>query len=106
MMRTLSRNVSTAFPNTPEPAFLPVESLHKRSAGSQKADTLNAVADAVDALLGRCADALDAANRVKNAARRNSMKAAYLSYVEELVDFCRQVEADTTSTPKMEVCHG
>lgn len=87
MMRTLSRNVSTAFPNTPEPAFLPVESLHKRSAGSQKADTLNDIADAVDALLGRCADALDAANRVKNAARRNSLKAAYLSYVEELVDF-------------------
>lgn len=106
MMRTLSRNVSTAFPNTPEPAFLPVESLHKRSAGSQKADTLNDMADAVDALLERCAGALDAANLIKNAARRNSLKAAYLSYVEELVDFCRQVEADTTSTPKMEVCHG
>lgn len=105
MMRTLSRNVSTAFPNTPEPAFLPVESLHKRSAGSQKADTLNDVADAVDALLERCAGALDAAN-LKNAARRNSLKAAYLSYVEELVDFCRQVEADTTSVTTMEVCHG
>ena len=106
MMRTLSRNVSTAFPNTPEPAFLPVESLHKRSAGSQKADTLNDVADAVDALLERCAGALDAANLIKNAARRNSLKAAYLSYVEELVDFCRQVEADTTSVTTMEVCHG
>ena len=31
MMRTLSRNVSTAFPSIPEPAFLPVQSCHKRA---------------------------------------------------------------------------
>lgn len=30
MMRTLSRNVSTAFPSIPEPTFLPVQSCHKR----------------------------------------------------------------------------
>ena len=29
MMRTLSRNVSTAFPSTPEPTFLPVQSRRK-----------------------------------------------------------------------------
>lgn len=106
MMRTLSRNVSTAFPSIPEPTFLPVQSCHKRSAGSQKVDTLNDLTDAVDALLGRCADALDEADGIQNAGRRNSMKAVYLAYVEELVECCRQVEADTTSIIKMEVCHG
>lgn len=91
MMRTLSRNVSTAFPSSPEPLFLPVESLHKRSAESQKVDTLNDVIGAVDALLGRCIDAL-ATNRVKNVALRDSLKAACLSYVEELADICRSVD--------------
>ena len=99
MMRTLSRNVSTVFPSTPEPLFLPVESLQERSTDSQKSDTLNDVIDAVDALLGRCADA---ANRVKNAALRNSLKAACLSYVEELADICRQVENNSV----VEVRHG
>ena len=98
MMRTLSRNVSTAFPSSPEPLFLPVESLHKRSADPQKSDTLNDVIDAVDALLGRCADA---ANRVKNAALRNSLKAACLSYVDELADICRSVDNSV-----VEVRHG
>ena len=31
MMRTLSRNVSTAFPSIPEPIFLPIQSRHKRA---------------------------------------------------------------------------
>lgn len=100
MMRTLSRNVSTVFPSTPEPLFLPVESLHKRSADPQKADTLNDVIGAVDALLGRCIDAL-ATNRVKNVALRDSLKVACLSYVEELADICRSVDNSV-----VEVRHG
>lgn len=101
MMRTLSRNVSTVFPSSPEPLFLPVESLHKRSADSQKADTLTDVVDAVDALLDRCVDALHAANRAKNAALRDSLKAACLSYVEDLADICRPVDNSV-----VEVRHG
>ena len=45
MMRTLSRNVSTAFPSTPEPTFLPVQSCHKRVEERPQVNTFTDVAD-------------------------------------------------------------
>lgn len=40
MMRTLSRNVSTAFPSIPEPIFLPVQSRRKRAEERPQVNTL------------------------------------------------------------------
>lgn len=53
MMRTLSRNVSTAFPSIPEPTFLPVQSCHKRVEERPQVNTFTDVADSAEGLLQR-----------------------------------------------------
>lgn len=53
MMRTLSRNVSTAFPSIPEPIFLPVQSCHKRVEERPQVNTFTDVADGAEGLLQR-----------------------------------------------------
>ena len=92
MMRTLSRNVSTAFPSIPEPVFHPADSRHNRAVDAPKVNTFSDVADAVEALMERCADAYDDAGRLPSV-RRTCARNVLRSYVEELVAFCKEVEA-------------
>ena len=53
MMRTLSRNVSTAFPSIPEPTFLPVQSCHKRVEERPQVNTFTDVADGAEGIFQR-----------------------------------------------------
>lgn len=81
MMRTLSRSVSTAFPSCSEPVFHPADSRHNRAVNAPKVNTFSDVADAY-------ADA----GRLP-AVRRTCARNVLRSYVEELVAFCKEVEA-------------
>ena len=92
MMRTLSRNVSTAFPSIPEPVFHPADSRHNRAVDAPKVNTFSDVADAVETLMERCADAYADAGRLPSV-RRTCARNVLRSYVSELVDFCKEVEA-------------
>ena len=92
MMRTLTRSVSTAFPSIPEPVFHPVDSRHNRAVDVPKVDTFSDVADAVETLMERCADAYADAGRLPSV-RRTCARNVLRSYVSELVDFCKEVEA-------------
>lgn len=92
MMRTLTRSVSTAFPSIPEPVFHPVDSRHNRAVDASKVNTFSDVADAVETLMERCADAYADAGRLPSV-RRTCARNVLRSYVSELVDFCKEVEA-------------
>lgn len=64
MMRTLSRNVSTAFPSIPEPTFLPVQSCHKRV---EERPQVNTFADAVYSLSDLTSCVHSSLNEAENA---------------------------------------
>ena len=94
MMRTLSRNVSTAFPSIPEPTFLPVQSCHKRVEERPQVNTFTDVADGLERLLERCTEraafieSAPADCRHKQAARN-----ALRGYLSDLLDLCADVQA-------------
>ena len=94
MMRTLSRNVSTAFPSIPEPTFLPVQSCHKRVEERPQVNTFTDVADSAEGLLERCTEraafieSAPADCRHKQAARN-----ALRGYLSDLLDLCADVQA-------------
>ena len=94
MMRTLSRNVSTAFPSIPEPTFLPVQSCRKHVEERPQVNTFTDVADGLERLLERCTEraafieSAPADCRHKQAARN-----ALRGYLSDLLDLCADVQA-------------
>lgn len=106
MMRTLSRNVSTAFPSTPEPIFLPVQSCHKRVEERPQVNTFADVADSAEGLLQRAQAAYRAATFLPSAAARAELRARVSDYLAELIAFCREVESLPAGQNPMEARHG
>ena len=89
MMRTLSRNVSTAFPSIPEPIFLPVQSRRKRVEERPQVNTF-----------------ADVAAVLPSVAARAELRARVSDYLAELIAFCREVESLPAGQNPMEARHG
>ena len=106
MMRTLSRNVSTAFPSIPEPIFLPVQSCHKRVEERPQVNTFTDVADSAEGLLQRAQVAYREAAFLPSAAARAELRARVSDYLAELIAFCREVESLPVGQNPMEARHG
>lgn len=106
MMRTLSRNVSTAFPSTPEPIFLPVQSCHKRVEERPQVNTFTDVADSAEGLLQRAQAAYREAAFLPSAVARAELRARVSDYLAELIAFCREVESLPVGQNPMEARHG
>lgn len=106
MMRTLSRNVSTAFPSTPEPIFLPVQSCHKRVEERPQVNTFADVADSAEGLFQRAQVAYRKAAFLPSAAARAELRARVSDYLAELIAFCREVESLPAGQNPMEARHG
>lgn len=106
MMRTLSRNVSTAFPSTPEPIFLPVQSCHKRVEERPQVNTFTDVADSAEGLLQRAQAAYREAAFLPSAVARAELRARVSDYLAELIAFCREVESLPAGQNLKEARHG
>lgn len=106
MMRTLSRNVSTAFPSIPEPIFLPVQSCHKRVEERPQVNTFTDVADSAEGLLQRAQAAYRAVASLPSAVARAELRARVSDYLAELIAFCREVESLPAGQNPMEARHG
>lgn len=106
MMRTLSRNVSTAFPSIPEPTFLPVQSCHKRVEERPQVNTFTDVADSAEGLFQRAQVAYREAAFLPSAAARAELRARVSDYLAELIAFCREVESLPAGQNPMEARHG
>ena len=106
MMRTLSRNVSTAFPSIPEPIFLPVQSCHKRVEERPQVNTFADVADSAEGLFQRAQVAYREAAFLPSAAARAELRARVSDYLAELIAFCREVESLPAGQNPMEARHG
>lgn len=106
MMRTLSRNVSTAFPSTPEPIFLPVQSCHKRVEERPQVNTFADVADSAEGLFQRAQAAYRAVASLPSAVARAELRARVSDYLAELIAFCREVESLPAGQNPMEARHG
>lgn len=106
MMRTLSRNVSTAFPSIPEPTFLPVQSCHKRVEERPQVNTFADVADGAESLFQRAQAAYREAAFLPSAAARAELRARVSDYLAELISFCREVESLPAGQNPMEARHG
>ncbi len=106
MMRTLSRNVSTAFPSTPEPTFLPVQSCHKRVEERPQVNTFADVADGVEGIFQRAQVAYRAAAFLPSVAARAELRARVSDYLAELIAFCREVESLPAGQNLKEARHG
>ena len=106
MMRTLSRNVSTAFPSIPEPIFLPVQSCHKRVEERPQVNTFTDVADGAEGLLQRAQAAYRAAAFLPSAAARSELRARVSDCLAELIAFCRGVESLPACQNLKEARHG
>ena len=106
MMRTLSRNVSTAFPSIPEPIFLPVQSCHKRVEERPQVNTFTDVADSAEGLLQRAQAAYREAAFLPSAVARAELRARVSDYLAELIAFCREVESLPAGQNLKEARHG
>ena len=106
MMRTLSRNVSTAFPSIPEPIFLPVQSRRKRAEERPQVNTFTDVADSAEGLLQRAQVAYREATFLPSAVARAELRARVSDYLAELIAFCREVESLPAGQNPMEARHG
>ena len=106
MMRTLSRNVSTAFPSIPEPTFLPVQSCHKRVEERPQVNTFADVADSAEGLFQRAQAAYRAVASLPSAVARAELRARVSDYLAELIAFCREVESLPAGQNPMEARHG
>ena len=106
MMRTLSRNVSTAFPSIPEPTFLPVQSCHKRVEERPQVNTFADVADGAEGLLQRAQAAYREAAFLPSAVARAELRARVSDYLAELIAFCREVESLPAGQNLKEARHG
>ena len=106
MMRTLSRNVSTAFPSIPEPTFLPVQSCHKRVEERPQVNTFTDVADSAEGLLQRAQAAYREAAFLPSAVARAELRARVSDYLAELIAFCREVESLPAGQNLKEARHG
>ena len=106
MMRTLSRNVSTAFPSIPEPIFLPVQSRRKRAEERPQVNTFTDVADSAEGLLQRAQAAYREAAFLPSAVARAELRARVSDYLAELIAFCREVESLPAGQNLKEARHG
>ena len=106
MMRTLSRNVSTAFPSIPEPTFLPVQSRRKRVEERPQVNTFADVADGVEGIFQRAQVAYREAAFLPSAAARAELRARVSDYLAELIAFCREVESLPVGQNLKEARHG
>ena len=106
MMRTLSRNVSTAFPSIPEPIFLPVQSCHKRVEERPQVNTFADVADGVEGIFQRAQVAYREAAFLPSAVARAELCARVSDYLAELISFCREVESLPAGQNLKEARHG
>ena len=106
MMRTLSRNVSTAFPSIPEPIFLPVQSCRKHVEERPQVNTFTDVADSAEGLLQRAQAAYREAAFLPSAVARAELRARVSDYLAELIAFCREVESLPASQNLKEARHG
>lgn len=106
MMRTLSRNVSTAFPSIPEPIFLPVQSRRKHVEERPQVNTFTDVADSAEGLFQRAQAAYRAGVSLPSAAARAELRARVSDYLAELIAFCREVESLPAGQNPMEARHG
>lgn len=106
MMRTLSRNVSTAFPSIPEPIFLPVQSCRKHVEERPQVNTFTDVADSAEGLLQRAQAAYRAAAFLPSAAARAELRARVSDCLAELIAFCREVESLPAGQNLKEARHG
>lgn len=106
MMRTLSRNVSTAFPSIPEPTFLPVQSCHKRAEERPQVNTFTDVADGVEGIFQRAQVAYREAAFLPSVAARSELRARVSDCLAELIAFCREVESLPAGQNLKEARHG
>ena len=106
MMRTLSRNVSTAFPSTPEPTFLPVQSCHKRVEERPQVNTFADVADGAEGIFQRAQVAYREAAFLPSVAARSELRARVSDCLAELIAFCREVESLPAGQNLKEARHG
>lgn len=106
MMRTLSRNVSTAFPSIPEPTFLPVQSRRKHVEERSQVNTFADVADSAEGLLQRAQAAYRAAAFLPSAVARAELRARVSDCLAELIAFCREVESLPAGQNLKEARHG
>lgn len=106
MMRTLSRNVSTAFPSIPEPTFLPVQSCRKHVEERPQVNTFTDVADSAEGLLQRAQAAYREAAFLPSAVARAELRARVSDYLAELIAFCREVESLPVGQNLKEARHG
>lgn len=106
MMRTLSRNVSTAFSSIPEPTFLPVQSCRKHVEERPQVNTFTDVADSAEGLFQRAQAAYRAGVSLPSAAARAELRARVSDYLAELIAFCREVESLPAGQNPMEARHG
>ena len=106
MMRTLSRNVSTAFPSIPEPTFLPVQSCRKHVEERPQVNTFTDVADSAEGLLQRAQAAYREAAFLPSAVARAELRARVSDYLAELIAFCREVESLPAGQNLKEARHG
>lgn len=106
MMRTLSRNVSAAFPSIPEPTFLPVQSCRKRVEERPQVNTFTDVADGAEGLLQRAQAAYRAVASLPSAVARAELRARVSDYLAELIAFCREVESLPAGQNLKEARHG
>lgn len=106
MMRTLSRNVSTAFSSIPEPTFLPVQSCRKHVEERPQVNTFTDVADSAEGLLQRAQAAYREAAFLPSAVARAELRARVSDYLAELIAFCREVESLPASQNLKEARHG
>lgn len=106
MMRTLSRNVSTAFSSIPEPTFLPVQSCRKHVEERPQVNTFTDVADSAEGLLQRAQAAYRAVASLPSAVARAELRARVSDYLAELIAFCREVESLPVGQNLKEARHG
>lgn len=106
MMRTLSRNVSTAFPSIPEPTFLPVQSRRKHVEERSQVNTFADVADSAEGLLQRAQAAYRAVASLPSAVARAELRARVSDCLAELIAFCREVESLPAGQNLKEARHG
>lgn len=106
MMRTLSRNVSTAFPSIPEPTFLPVQSCRKHVEERPQVNTFTDVADSAEGLLQRAQAAYREAAFLPSAVARAELRARVSDCLAELIAFCREVESLPVGQNLKEARHG
>lgn len=106
MMRTLSRNVSTAFPSIPEPIFLPVQSRRKRVEERPQVNTFADVADGVEGIFQRAQVAYREAAFLPSVAARSELRARVSDCLAELIAFCREVESLPVGQNLKEARHG